>query len=201
MWLGDYHRKKGSSPKLRKKFKGPFKIAKKLSEVLYEVLQCNGPYHAMVHYNRIKPYFGVVSEHEVTGTEQETELSTDSFMPSQTYYPSRKQGAPRKKKPMLPRLPFRRRVGYIVRLWAPGYVNASLEQELNTVRTKSSVKDTETHTMQMVMNTELPCAPAIESVSFETGQAPESSTAEDNMGQGGRPQITIRRPVWQEGYV
>jgi hypothetical protein len=73
------------SPKLIKKLKDPFKIAKKLSDVLYEVVQCNGPYHAMVQYNRLKPYFGVVSEHELPGTGQDTELSIDSFVPSQSY--------------------------------------------------------------------------------------------------------------------
>jgi hypothetical protein len=35
-----------------------------------------------------------------------------------------------------------------------------------------------------------------EKVFCETGQAPES--AEGHMGQGG---ITIRKPVWQEGFV
>ena len=36
VWLCDYQKKKGLSPKLRKKFKGPFRI----------------------HYNRLKPYLG-----------------------------------------------------------------------------------------------------------------------------------------------
>lgn len=86
------------------------------------------------------------------------------------------------------RLPFKRRVGDIVRLWVPRDVNVSVEWELDTVRTESSVEDTETHTKQTDVNTELPCAPVRESVSFETGQAPESIAAEDHMGRG-RPQI------------
>ncbi len=40
VWLWDFQKKKGLSPKLRKKFRGPFRIVMELSDVLYEVEQC-----------------------------------------------------------------------------------------------------------------------------------------------------------------
>ncbi len=57
VWLWDFQKKNGLS-KLRKKFKGPFRIVNKLSVVLYEIEQCYGPYKGVVHYKRLKPYVG-----------------------------------------------------------------------------------------------------------------------------------------------
>lgn len=186
--------KRGCHPNMRKKFKGPFKIAKKLSEVLHEVVQCNGlimPWYTTTGSNLT---LGLFQSMRSLARDNRLSWALTHLCLVRHYYP------PKKKQPILPSLSFRRRVGDIVRLWAPRHVNASVEWELDTVRTESSVEDRDSYHANGCEHWVALCTWR-ECVSFETGQAPESIAAEDHMGQGGRPQITIRRPVWQDGFV
>lgn len=43
-------------PKLQRRFKGPFKILERVSDVLYRVQLSKGGSESVVHFNRLKPY-------------------------------------------------------------------------------------------------------------------------------------------------
>lgn len=43
-------------PKLQRRFKGPFKIVERVSDVLYSVQLSEGGSESVVHFNRMKPY-------------------------------------------------------------------------------------------------------------------------------------------------
>uniref|UniRef100_A0A803JFV2 Gypsy retrotransposon integrase-like protein 1 n=1 Tax=Xenopus tropicalis TaxID=8364 RepID=A0A803JFV2_XENTR len=57
VWVRDSTRKKGVCPKLRPKYKGPYVIAQKLSDVLYRVCDTEGKHSSVQHYARLKPFF------------------------------------------------------------------------------------------------------------------------------------------------
>lgn len=55
VWLKNKARKKGVSPKLQKRFKGPFKIVERISDVLYRIQPEGGVSSNVVHFNLLKP--------------------------------------------------------------------------------------------------------------------------------------------------
>lgn len=56
VWLKNKVRKKGVSPKLQKRFKGPYRILERVSEVLYRIQPEAGGIDHVVHFNQLKPY-------------------------------------------------------------------------------------------------------------------------------------------------
>ncbi|PIK57505.1 Retrovirus-related Pol polyprotein from transposon [Apostichopus japonicus] len=58
IWLLNTKRKRGISPKLQKRWDGPGKILKKLSDVIYRVKMRPKKKPQVVHHNRLKPYIG-----------------------------------------------------------------------------------------------------------------------------------------------
>uniref|UniRef100_A0A8C2JCK1 Gypsy retrotransposon integrase-like protein 1 n=1 Tax=Cyprinus carpio TaxID=7962 RepID=A0A8C2JCK1_CYPCA len=56
VWIQNKTRKRGVSPKLQRRFKGPFKILERVSDVLYRVQLVEGGSESVVHFNRMKPY-------------------------------------------------------------------------------------------------------------------------------------------------
>ena len=59
MWLHDMSRKKGVSPKLQLKWKGPYLIVSQLSDVVFRVQASPRGKCIVVHSDRLKPYQGV----------------------------------------------------------------------------------------------------------------------------------------------
>lgn len=56
VWIHNKARKRGVCPKLQRRFKGPFKILERVSDVLYKVQPLEGGPENVVHFNRMKPY-------------------------------------------------------------------------------------------------------------------------------------------------
>uniref|UniRef100_A0A3B3QC10 Gypsy retrotransposon integrase-like protein 1 n=1 Tax=Paramormyrops kingsleyae TaxID=1676925 RepID=A0A3B3QC10_9TELE len=55
VWMRDKARRRGVCPKLQRRFKGPFKVKERISEVLYRVCLEKGGGDTIVHVNRLKP--------------------------------------------------------------------------------------------------------------------------------------------------
>ena len=68
VWLAVTGKKIGISPKLQRRWRGPFRVRTKLSEVLYQ-LHKPGHRSQIVHFNRLKPYEGykTIRENEEEG--------------------------------------------------------------------------------------------------------------------------------------
>lgn len=60
VWLKNKARRKGVSPKLQKRFKGPYRIVERISEVLYRIQPEGGTTNSVVHFNHLKPSVGSV---------------------------------------------------------------------------------------------------------------------------------------------
>lgn len=58
VWLFDRSRKRGVSPKLQLRWRGPYLVVKKLSEVTYRIQLKRGSKPFVVHADRLKPYCG-----------------------------------------------------------------------------------------------------------------------------------------------
>jgi hypothetical protein len=58
VWLHDTRRRKGLSPKLQKRWDGPYTIVSRISDLNYEVRKPGGRKMTIVHHNRLKPYYG-----------------------------------------------------------------------------------------------------------------------------------------------
>ena len=58
VWLHSPAKKKGLSPKLQKRWLGPYLIVNQLSEVTYRIQQKPTGKKTVVHYDRLKPYLG-----------------------------------------------------------------------------------------------------------------------------------------------
>lgn len=62
VWVLDKSRKRGLCPKLQRRFKGPYKIMDRVTEVLYRVAPIwEGP-EKVIHFNRLKPYLSSCPE-------------------------------------------------------------------------------------------------------------------------------------------
>ena len=57
VWVAVTRKKIGISPKLQRRWQGPYKVTRKLGEVLYQ-LKRPGSKRLIVHFNRLKPYLG-----------------------------------------------------------------------------------------------------------------------------------------------
>ncbi|UYV78634.1 K02A2.6-like, partial [Cordylochernes scorpioides] len=62
VWLHNSQRKKGLSPKLQYQWEGPYKIIKRLNDVIYRIQKTPTSKPKVVHYNRLAPFRGTVPE-------------------------------------------------------------------------------------------------------------------------------------------
>ena len=62
VWLHNPSRKKGLSPKLQRRWEGPYQIVNKLSEIVYRLQRKPGGGKKDVHFDRLKPYEGATPE-------------------------------------------------------------------------------------------------------------------------------------------
>lgn len=62
VWVRRKDRKRGLCPKLQRKFKGPFKVTERVTEVLYRLVPVQGGAEMIVHFNRLKPCLSSVTE-------------------------------------------------------------------------------------------------------------------------------------------
>ena len=58
VWLHNPQKKKGYSPKLQRPWEGPYTITSRLSDVTYRIQKGIKTKPRVVHYNRLKPYYG-----------------------------------------------------------------------------------------------------------------------------------------------
>ncbi|UYV72285.1 K02A2.6-like, partial [Cordylochernes scorpioides] len=56
VWLYNPKRKKGLSPKLQKSWEGPFRIVKKLNDVVFRIQRSSHSKPKVVHFNRLAPF-------------------------------------------------------------------------------------------------------------------------------------------------
>lgn len=49
-------KKRGLSPKLQKRYKGPFRVVERVTDVLYKLISVEGGKESVVHFNRLKPF-------------------------------------------------------------------------------------------------------------------------------------------------
>lgn len=63
VWVSDKVRRRGLCPKLQRRFKGPYRITERVTEVLYRVVPVGGvgP-ETVIHFNRLKPYLSPYPE-------------------------------------------------------------------------------------------------------------------------------------------
>lgn len=62
VWVRSKARKRGLCPKLQRRFKGPYKIVERMTEVLYRVVPEKGGADVVIHFNRLKPCLSSVAE-------------------------------------------------------------------------------------------------------------------------------------------
>jgi len=62
VWVRGKVRKKGLCPKLQRRFKGPYKVTERITEVLYRLVPVEGGTEIVVHFNRLKPCLSSVTE-------------------------------------------------------------------------------------------------------------------------------------------
>lgn len=58
VWLYNPKRRRGCSPKLERNWDGPYKVLKKISDVIYRIMKMPNGKRKIVHYNRLAPYLG-----------------------------------------------------------------------------------------------------------------------------------------------
>uniref|UniRef100_A0A3B4WPR7 Integrase catalytic domain-containing protein n=1 Tax=Seriola lalandi dorsalis TaxID=1841481 RepID=A0A3B4WPR7_SERLL len=56
VWLQNKARKRGLCPKLQRRYKGPFRVVERVTDVLYKLMLVEGGPECVVHFNRLKPY-------------------------------------------------------------------------------------------------------------------------------------------------
>ena len=64
VWLQTKAKKRGICPKLQRRYKGPYRITDRVSEVLYRLIPLEGGPETVVHFNRLKPYTCSLTETE-----------------------------------------------------------------------------------------------------------------------------------------
>lgn len=56
VWVRDKARKRGVCPKLQRRYKGPYVVMERVSEVLYKLLDQEKGVEMIIHFNRLKPH-------------------------------------------------------------------------------------------------------------------------------------------------
>lgn len=56
VWLLNPQRKRGLSPKLQRQWEGPYKVLKRINDVIYRIKKIPAGKPRVVHYNHLAPY-------------------------------------------------------------------------------------------------------------------------------------------------
>ena len=56
VWVRNTARKRGVCPKLQRRFKGPYRVLDRVTDVLYRLVLEEGGKESVVHFNRLKPF-------------------------------------------------------------------------------------------------------------------------------------------------
>ena len=56
VWLHNKAKKRGVCPKLQRRYKGPFRVVDRVTDVLYRLVPVEGGPDTVVHFNRLKPF-------------------------------------------------------------------------------------------------------------------------------------------------
>ena len=56
VWVRNTARKRGVCPKLQRRFKGPYRVLERVTDVLYRLVLEEGGKESVVHFNRLKPF-------------------------------------------------------------------------------------------------------------------------------------------------
>ena len=81
--------KKGTSKKFNDRFKGPYKIRQKFSDINYELINLNGPVKLEhCHVNRMLPFFETINDYkEIESTVNQNNRDPESSSPSHSDVP------------------------------------------------------------------------------------------------------------------
>ncbi|MBJ5584764.1 hypothetical protein JGG81_25530 [Salmonella enterica subsp. enterica serovar Typhimurium] len=77
VWIFSPCRRKGLSPKLQRNWDGPYKVIKKLNDVVYRVQRRSSSSYKFVHIDRIAPYQIGANENVDIAADQSYESSRD----------------------------------------------------------------------------------------------------------------------------
>lgn len=56
VWIQNKARKRGVCPKLQRRYKGPFRMMDRVTDVLYRLVPVEGGQESVVHFNQLKPF-------------------------------------------------------------------------------------------------------------------------------------------------
>ena len=62
VWVRSKAKKRGVCPKLQRRFKGPYKVLERVTEVLYRLVLVEGGPEVVLHFNRLKPCLSPLPE-------------------------------------------------------------------------------------------------------------------------------------------
>ena len=69
VWVRNKARTRGLCPKLQRRYKGPYKVLERVTDVLYRLALEEGGPDVVIHYNRLKPFFsGTFADAQTTAT-------------------------------------------------------------------------------------------------------------------------------------
>jgi hypothetical protein len=77
VWVLDQKRTVGLSPKLQPIYKGPFIITRKMNPLNYEIKPTDGTKTTVIHFNRLKPYYGRINDELIDNTEEDDKEKED----------------------------------------------------------------------------------------------------------------------------
>lgn len=83
VWVSNKAKKRGICPKLQRRYKGPFVVLERVSEVLYRVALAEGGPDTVIHFNRLKPFISHVTER----SDGNPGTGRASPQPSEPWYP------------------------------------------------------------------------------------------------------------------
>ncbi|VEN40030.1 unnamed protein product [Callosobruchus maculatus] len=85
VWLYNPQKRHGLTPKLQSSWEGPYKVVKKINDVIYRIKKADGGKPTVVHFNRLAPFAGDNVGAQVRELQQfHPELNFEDFMATHT---------------------------------------------------------------------------------------------------------------------
>lgn len=100
VWVRGKVRKRGLCPKLQRRFRGPYKVTERITEVLYRLVPVEGGTEIVVHFNRLKPCLSSVTE--VTNQEGAESPRMADISPKETWLQTSASTAGRESEVVVP---------------------------------------------------------------------------------------------------
>lgn len=62
VWVRSKARKRGVCPKLQRRYRGPYRVIERITDVLYRLLLVEGGTEVILHYHKLKPFLSPLPE-------------------------------------------------------------------------------------------------------------------------------------------